>query len=48
VAATLRHAGEAHPGLIDRERWPALAAHAARMEALPVFQAIQQPFFIAD
>ncbi len=37
---------EAHPGLVDMARFPALAGHAARMEALPVFQAIQQPFFI--
>lgn len=46
VACVLRHMIEAHPGLVDMERHPALAAHAARMEALPVFQAIQQPFFI--
>lgn len=47
VAAVLRHMNEAHPGLVDMARHPALAAHAARMEALPVFQAIQQPFFIS-
>ncbi len=46
VAAALRHMSEAHPGLVDMARFPALAGHAARMEALPVFQAIQQPFFI--
>ncbi len=46
VAAALRHMNEAHPGLVDMARFPALAAHAARMEALPVFQAISQPFYI--
>jgi len=44
VAACLRHAGEAHPGLIDLDANPALAAHVARLEALPVFQEISQPF----
>lgn len=44
VACALRHTGEAHPGLVDAERYPALTAHAARMEALPVFKEISQPF----
>jgi len=44
VAAVLRFVAEAHPGLISMEGFPALGAHAARMEALPVFQAIIQPF----
>jgi len=44
VACTLRFLAEAHPGLIDPAGMPALAAHAARMEALPVFQAIAQRF----
>lgn len=45
VAAVLRFVGEAHPGLLPlAQRFPALAAHAARMEALPVFQSICQPF----
>ncbi len=46
VTVALRHMNEAHPGLVDMERFPALAAHAARMEAMPLFQAISQPFFI--
>jgi glutathione S-transferase len=46
VAAALRHMNEAHPGLVDMTRFPALAAHAARLEALPVFEQISQPFFI--
>lgn len=46
VAAVWRHLNEAHPGLVDQARHPALVAHAARMEALPVFQTVQQPFFI--
>ena len=44
VAAVLRFLGEAHPGLAPLADFPALGAHAARMEALPVFQAISQPF----
>ena len=44
VACAWRHVGEAHPGLIDPAAYPALAAHAAAMEALPVFREISQPF----
>ena len=44
VAATLRFIAEAHPGLLSLADYPALAAHAARLEALPAFQQIQQPF----
>ena len=44
VATALRFLAEAHPGLIPMAGFPALAAHAARLEALPAFQAIQQPF----
>jgi len=44
VAAALRHVTEALPDLIVFEDYPALAAHAAMMEDLPVFREIQQPF----
>ena len=44
VATVLRHFVEAHPTLVAMSDYPALQAHAARMEALPVFQAVQQPF----
>ena len=45
IAATvLRHFREAHPGLVSIDAWPALAAHAAKMEALDVFKTISQPF----
>jgi glutathione S-transferase len=44
VAAALRFIAEAHPGLIALADFPKLAAHAARLEALPVFQRIAQPF----
>ncbi len=44
VACALRFTREAHPGLFDEKRWPALAAHAMTCEALPAFQAIAQPF----
>jgi len=43
VAVVLRFLAEAHPGLLPDDL-PALRAHAARAEALPVFQQIQQPF----
>jgi glutathione S-transferase len=43
VACVLRFTGEAHPHLFDATRYPALAAHAARCEALPVFAEITQP-----
>ncbi len=44
VACALRFLRDAHPGLFDAALWPALAAHAARCEALPAFQAVSQPF----
>jgi glutathione S-transferase len=44
IAAMLRFIADAHPGLIAMGAFPALSAHAARLEALPVFQAISQPF----
>jgi len=44
VAASLRHAAESHPGLFALDDHPALAVHSARMEALPVFEKISQPF----
>jgi len=44
VAASLRHAAESHPGLLRLEEYPALAEHSARMEAMPVFRSISQPF----
>lgn len=44
VAAALRFVAEAHAGVIDLSGFPALAAHAAKLEALPAFQAIRQPF----
>lgn len=44
VACAIRHMSEAHPGLICPAQRPALAAHCAAMEALPVFKEISQPF----
>jgi glutathione S-transferase len=43
VACVLRFTSEAHPQLLDATRYPALTAHAARCEALPVFTEIVQP-----
>ena len=44
VAAALRFIGEVHGGLLAPTQFPALAAHAARLEALPAFRAIAQAF----
>ena len=44
VACAIRFTREAHPGVFDARRWPALAAHAERCEALPPFREIAQPF----
>jgi glutathione S-transferase len=44
AACALRFSGDAHPGLINPKSTPALAAHAAACEAMPVFQQISQPF----
>ncbi len=44
VAVALRHLNDSHPGLIDMTAYPALSAHAARLEAMPVFQTVSQPF----
>jgi glutathione S-transferase len=44
VACALRLISDAHPGMIAMADMPALAAHASRLEALPVFQEIAQPF----
>jgi glutathione S-transferase len=43
AACALRFVGEAHPKLFDPTRYPALADHAARCEALEVFREIVQP-----
>lgn len=44
VAATLRHFRDAMGEGWDFSRWPALQAHGAQCEALPVFRKISQPF----
>jgi len=44
VVTALRFLLEAHPGLIAMAEYPALAAHAEQLEALPVFKQIYQPF----
>ena len=46
VACALRFTDEAHPGLFDPQRWPHLAAHSRRCEALPEFVAISQPILV--
>jgi glutathione S-transferase len=44
VAASLRHAADAHPGLVSIAAYPALGDHCQRLEAMPVFQRISQAF----
>jgi glutathione S-transferase len=44
VACVLRFLSEAHPGVFDSGKWPALAAHAARCEALAAFAGVVQVF----
>jgi glutathione S-transferase len=44
VTCALRHVGDSHPGMIDAKIYPTLSAHAAHMEAMPVFQEISQAF----
>ena len=44
VAVALRFVAEAHPGLVSMADLPALGSAAARLEALPVFRTIAQPF----
>jgi glutathione S-transferase len=44
VTTALRFITDAHPGLVSMAMYPALAAHTAMTEALPVFQEIQQEF----
>jgi glutathione S-transferase len=44
VACVLRFVNEALPGLLPMADCPALAAHAARLEALPAFQRVSQNF----
>ncbi|MFZ4806222.1 MAG: glutathione S-transferase family protein [Hyphomicrobiaceae bacterium] len=46
VAAALRFVAESHPGLVALNDYPALGAHAARLEGLPVFQSVMQPFHV--
>ncbi|TPQ28742.1 glutathione S-transferase [Bradyrhizobium guangdongense] len=43
VACVIRFTREAHPALFDAARYPALAAHAERCEALAEFREIVQP-----
>lgn len=44
VTCSLRHLTESLPDLVELDRFPALATHCKRLEALPVFQEIQQAF----
>ena len=44
VAVAIRFIADVHPDLFSKADFPALSAHAARLESLPVFQRISQPF----
>lgn len=47
VACAVRFVSEAHAEAFDLTAWPALRAHSAACEAMAVFQAVQQPFFVS-
>jgi glutathione S-transferase len=47
AACALRFTREAHPGLFEPARWPKLAAHGERCEAMPAFREICQPLTVA-
>ncbi|MGE3306647.1 MAG: glutathione S-transferase C-terminal domain-containing protein, partial [Rhizobiaceae bacterium] len=44
VAVAMRFVNEVHVGMASTAKFPALGAHAARCEALPVFKEISQAF----
>jgi glutathione S-transferase len=44
VVTALRFIAEAHTGLVSMNDFPSLKSDAARLEALPVFKEISQPF----
>lgn len=46
VACALRFLGESSPGAFELGSFPALAAHSAACESLPVFRKISQPFSV--
>ena len=46
VGCVMRFVSEAHPDVVNAADWPALAAHAARCESLPAFQAVSRPFTV--
>ncbi len=48
VACALRFVREAHPTIFNATRWPTLAAHSGRCEALPVFQKILAAVYSAE
>ena len=44
VACAIRHTTEALPDVIAMQDYPSLFAHCERLEAMPVFREISQPF----
>ena len=44
IGCALRFIADAHPGLCDAARYPALTAFANALEDLPVFRKVSQPF----
>jgi glutathione S-transferase len=47
VACAVRFVSEAHTDVFDLGDWPFLTAHSKACEAMTVFQALQQPFFVS-
>ena len=48
AACAIRFVREAHPGVFDPVRWPALDRHAAACEALEPFRRLSQPLVPPD
>ncbi len=44
AACAIQHLGASHPDIAEGAKTPALDAHCAKMEAMPVFKEIFQPF----
>ena len=44
VACAIRHTTEALPDVVAMQDYPSLRAHCERLEAMPVFREISQPF----
>ena len=44
VASAIRHVTDSLPDVVAMQDYPSLFAHCERLEAMPVFREISQPF----